>query len=272
MKVGFTMFAGVFVASGCSGNDPVADIASDRIPVDQGGDDDDDDSVSADSTAPDDGVFDISYLQVDATFGWDAETRSVVGVTTDYGEIPPAITISLGERSWRRDDFSSDSESYCLVVLPLTSAAPLPYWVQSDPSLWFGFDYRLSDPPLTDCGTEDYPYDTSVWPPLAETFAPMDWGIAIGEMRPEYIPNFATSILLPHLVGAQINNSLIATSGDEGQLGYVAVASRIDAGHRLLVEPDGRQPLIPAEEVRRPDGIASGLYQLLPLYIFTFGP
>lgn len=267
-----SMIVGTLGLPACAGSDAdLVDLASDRIPVDDG-DDDDDDSVSADSTAPDDGVFDIYYLQVDATFGWDNETRSVVGVATAYGEIPPAITISLGEKSWRRDDFSSDSEHYCIIVLPLTTPVAVPYWVGNDPSLYFGFDYA-GEAPLTDCGTPGYEYDLGLWPEdLSRAFADNDWGIAIGDMRPEYEANFATSILLPHLVGARVNNTLIQTSGNEGVLGYVAVASRIDAGHRLLVEPDGRQPMIPSEEIAVPTGIATGLYQLLPLYIFTFGP
>lgn len=275
MIVRCTLISGLLLVLGCSGQDDgdLSDLSSDRLPVgDDGSGDDDDVTVSGDSTAEDDGVFDIYYLQVDATFGWDRETGSLVDVVTDYGDIPPAIAISLGERRWANDDFSSESEAYCLIVLPLTDSFPAPNWVNFDLSLYYGFDYQLEERPLTDCGTEDYAYDENLWGRnLAADWATLGWGVAIGDLRPEYQKSFATSILLPHLVGAQINNQLIRTSGNEGVLGYVAVVSAIDAGHQLVVEPDGRQPMLPAEDVAVPGGgMASGLYQVLPLYIFTF--
>jgi hypothetical protein len=272
MHARFATFTVLLGVTACSGNDDTdyQDLSSDRLP-DEDDDDDDVDTNAPDSTAFDDGVFDILYLQVDATFGWDNENGRIVSVVTDYGEIPPAIAISIGDQRWGRDDFSSESEGYCLIVLPLTDPSPAG-WALGEPSLYLGFDYRMSDPLLTDCGTEGYEYDENLWGRnLPETWASYGWGVAIGSLRPDYYTNFATSILLPHLVGAQIQNGLILTPGNEGIVGYVAVASEIDAAYNLVVEPDGRQPLLPAEAIDvPPGGMASALYRILPLYIFTF--
>lgn len=218
------------------------------------------DNTAVDSSPREPEYFEASLLVVTADFGWDSEARSLVDVNTSTGAIPSAVVLRYGSPEWEADGFDSNSEHYCVVLIPFTQSQPA-IWVNVSASYWIGFDYNSADGLSTNCDRGDglYDFDPALWgdDPISPLVG-YGWGLGVGELNPEFASVYSGSPYESMVFGGIIPSTLLPPEADDD---YVAFALQIDAEYDVITE-DGLAVPLDRSAINLGGNIASAWYRL----------
>ncbi|MEZ4235115.1 MAG: hypothetical protein R3F59_02920 [Myxococcota bacterium] len=213
------------------------------------------------------GPFVPYYLTFQAEFGYDP-AEGVVDAIAPPGVQRSAIYLFLGSEDWYADQFSYDSDHYCVMVFPLVNTGTVPRWV-ADNGLWFGVDYDPSVPPDTTCTGRLQLDPQRFGPDPLSDIAGLQWGVGVG---PKIIDTYDSAFdpdFLPYVGGGYLLNEVINTSEGQHLTGYWTYAQELDADHHLLIDGFNEPILVSPEDVPTgPGQIARAWYTITSFYYF----